>query len=168
MLDSARRCAPIHRRHIINVCFTFLFKMSRRLVAELIHVWGAQSNFIALLQKQGMIQNDVSVSLKYYNMVFIWIQTKNIKSQDNKRFKSAPECTTMSISLKMATTELEKGVKALKVLVPFKPKQPLRFNEAFFRQTTPECNHRSVVSGEFSQPPYVFTSIDTHPFKRCA
>lgn len=85
MLDLARRSAPIHRRHIINVCFTFLFKMSRRLVAELIHVWGAQSNLIALLQKQGMIQNDVSVSLKYYNMVFIWIQRKNIKSQDNKR-----------------------------------------------------------------------------------
>lgn len=56
--------------------------MSRRVVAELIHVWGAQSNLIALLQKQGMIQNDVSVSLKYYNMIFIWILRKKINSQD--------------------------------------------------------------------------------------
>lgn len=38
-----------------------------------------------------------------------------------------------------------------KVLVPFKPKQPLRFNEAFFRQTTPECNHRCAVFVDFSQ-----------------
>lgn len=55
--------------------------MSRRIIAELIHVWGAQSNIITLLQKQGMIQNDVSVSLKYYNMVFIWILRKTINSQ---------------------------------------------------------------------------------------